>query len=137
MISAIDSSVLFDIFLADPVFGPGSADALRRCLHEGQVIACPAVWAEVTSLFVDESAAVATLADVGVVFDGISRPAADAAGRAWRKYRERGGTRRRVVADFLIGAHAATEAQRLLTRDAGFFRDYFDGLEVLDPTSTA
>jgi hypothetical protein len=38
-----------------------------------------------------------------------------------------------VDSSFLIGAHAQLQAQRLLTRDAGFYRDYFDGLEVLDP----
>jgi predicted nucleic acid-binding protein len=38
-----------------------------------------------------------------------------------------------VVADLLVGAHAAHQADRLLTRDRGFFRRYFDDLMVLDP----
>ena len=49
----------------------------------------------------------------------------------------RGGARRdRIVADFLIGAHARLQADRLLTRDRGFFRDSFDGLEVIDPSAS-
>ena len=44
-----------------------------------------------------------------------------------------GGRRQRVVADFLIGAHAQLQAERLLTRDRGFYRAYFTGLCVLDP----
>ena len=48
-------------------------------------------------------------------------------------YRKRGGKRTRVFADFLIGAHAGASAQRLLTRDRGFFRTYFADVEVLDP----
>jgi hypothetical protein len=39
----------------------------------------------------------------------------------------------RTVPDFLIGAHALLQCQALLTRDAGFFRDYFKGLRVIVP----
>jgi hypothetical protein len=56
------------------------------------------------------------------------------AATAWRTYRADAGPRTRVVADFLIGAHASTQADRLLTRDRGFYRRYFDDLNVLDPS---
>jgi hypothetical protein len=39
-----------------------------------------------------------------------------------------------VIADFLIGAHATTAADRLLSRDRGFYRRYFKGLTLLDPS---
>jgi predicted nucleic acid-binding protein len=39
----------------------------------------------------------------------------------------------RTVPDFLIGAHALLQCQALITRDAGFFRDYFKGLKVIVP----
>lgn len=44
------------------------------------------------------------------------------------------GPRSRVVADFLVGAHASVQADRLLTRDRGFHRAYFGELTILDPT---
>jgi predicted nucleic acid-binding protein len=47
-----------------------------------------------------------------------------------------GGTRERVIADFLIGAHAMAKADRLLTRDRGFYRRYFKDLTVLDPSGS-
>jgi predicted nucleic acid-binding protein len=50
-----------------------------------------------------------------------------------RPFRNRFGHRERVVADFLIGAHALLQCQGLITRDAGFFRDYFKGLKVIVP----
>jgi len=54
------------------------------------------------------------------------------AGLAHAAYRKAGGKRERVLADFLIGAHALHEANRLLTRDRGFYRKYFSGLKVLE-----
>ena len=57
-----------------------------------------------------------------------------AAGRCWQEYRKAGGSRERVIADFLIGAHAAARADRLLTRDRGFYRNCFPGLPILDPS---
>jgi predicted nucleic acid-binding protein len=50
-----------------------------------------------------------------------------------RRFLDRGGRRDRVVADFLIGAHALLQCDALVTRDASFFRDYFKGLKVIEP----
>jgi predicted nucleic acid-binding protein len=73
---------------------------------------------------------------LGVTFSALEASAAQAAGAAWLAYRRAGGTRDRVIADFLIGAHASSAADRLLTRDRGFYRRYFEGLTVLDPTTS-
>ena len=134
MITAIDTSVLLDVFGADPTFGLRSKEALRSCIAEGRLVACEVVWAEIAGFFPSPDAAQEAMNRLGVEFNPISLEAALTASRVWRVYRSQGGQRERVVADFLIGAHALSQAERLLTRDRGFYRTYFTRLRVLDPT---
>jgi hypothetical protein len=134
VITAVDTNVLLDVFGDDAEFGGRSASALRRCIAEGSLIACEVVWAETGAWFPDTQAAANALARLRVGYSPLVVATALGAGRAWQAYRMAGGTRERVIADFLIGAHAAAQADRLLTRDRGFYRTRFAGLEILDPS---
>ena len=55
------------------------------------------------------------------------------AGVAHRHYRRAGGLRQSILADFLIGAHAAVLGCGILTRDARRYRNYFPRVEVIAP----
>lgn len=133
MITAVDTNVLLDVFTADARHGAASRDALRRCWAEGSLVACEVVWAEVAAAFADAAAASHALAGLEVTYDPLDRETALAAGMAWRRYRSAGGSRRRILPDLLIGAHATSRAERLLTRDRGFYRSEFQGLVILEP----
>ena len=133
MITAVDTSVLLDVFLDDPRFGQSSADTLRQCLREGALQACPVVWAELRAAFDDERLFRRTVSTLGVVYAEFSDETASLGGENWQAYRRNGGKRDRIMADFLIGAHALRQCGRLLTRDAGFFRGYFVGLTIVEP----
>jgi predicted nucleic acid-binding protein len=135
MITAVDTNVLLDVFTADARHGAASRDALRRCWAEGSLIACDVVWAEVAAAFADAAAAASALSGLEVAYDALDRQTALAAGIAWQRYRSTGGTRRRILPDLLIGAHASSRAERLLTRDRGFYRSAFERLAILDPSS--
>jgi predicted nucleic acid-binding protein len=134
VITAIDTNVLLDVFGADPKFAPASSEALRRCLREGAVVASEVVWAETATVFADAEHFRAAMRKLPVSFSPMAEEAAIKAAEAWRRYRAGGGPRSRIAADFLIGAHALVAADRLLTRDRGFYRRYFARLRVVDPT---
>ncbi len=134
MITAVDTNVLVDIFGADPRFGNRSAELLRRCRDEGALLACEAVWVETCTAFPHADAFRKAIEKLSVGFSPMEQAAAVKAAEAWRRYRAGGGRRERVASDFLIGAHALLAADRLLTRDRGFYRQYFTGLRILDPS---
>lgn len=133
MITAVDTNILLDIFGADPKFGRASANAFRQCLSEGAVVASEVVWTETSAVFPDEPRFLEAMKVLGVGFSPLGHETALKAGTVWRKYRAQGGKRERVAADFLIGAHALAQCDRLLTRDRGFYRGYFSGLKVVEP----
>lgn len=134
MITAVDTNILLDVLAPDPVFGPFSASAIRSALAEGDLRACEIVWTEIAGVFPSSAAVNAAMSRLGLEFSATTPNTAFEAGRAWRVYRSRGGARLRVTADFLIGAHAFCQADRLLTRDRGFYRAYFKHLSILDPS---
>ncbi len=136
---AVDSSVLIDFIGNDPVAADAADLALRRALAVGPVAACDVVLAEVVTGLGSGSAVIDALEELGIEFLPLELRSAVRAGEMQRRYAER---RRaaidrpeapRVVADFLVGAHALLQCHGLITRDAGFFRDYFKGLKVIVP----
>lgn len=135
MITAIDTNVIIDILSGDARFGERSATALRSSLAVGSVVACAVVWAEAAAGYESSDAFAEAIKRLGIDYEVIDEATARAAGAVWRRYRQDGGARARIVPDVLVGAHAAQRADRLLTRDRGFFRDYFEELAVLDPAA--
>ena len=134
MITAVDTSVLIDVFLNDPEFGKASAEALRRCIKEGQIVACEVVFAELAAVFPSTRAFEGAIEKLPIDFLPSERDSAVLAGEMWRQYRRHGGTRTRVISDFLVAAHAQEQCDRLLTRDRGFYRKYFTKLRLIDPS---
>src|SRR5262245_61933288 len=130
---ALDSSVLLDVLIGDPVYAEASETCIGDALAREDVVVCDAVVAEVQALLDTSVNLMETLATLGIRYQPTLEAAAMRAGHMHKRFRSRGGKRERVVADFLIGAHALLQCDGLITRDDGFFRDYFKGLKVIVP----
>ena len=133
---AIDSSVLIDLLAGDAAAAESAEAALRTSLGTGPVVVCDVVLAEITAALRDGAEALGTLEEMGISYVAVESKAAVRAGEMQRRYRQRGGKRQRTVPDFLVGAHALLQCNALITRDGGFFRDYFKGLKVIVPQAS-
>ena len=130
MITAVDTSVLLDVFLPDEHHGPRSAHGLRTAYDRGALLVCDVVYAELVPAFNDRAALDRVLREIGATPSPIDTAIAHEAGVRWRRYRQAGGPRERIITDFLIGAHALAVADAFLTRDRGFYATYFPELTL-------
>ena len=130
--------MLIDL-LGDDARAEAAEDSLRLALARGPVVVCDVVVSEVVSGLGYGAELLDTLEDAGIAYTAVESRAAVRAGEMQRRYKERRkaaglpAVGERTVPDFLIGAHALLQCTALITRDAGFFRDYFKGLKVIVP----
>ena len=128
MITAVDTNVLLDLFIAIAVNQAESREHIATALEAGELIISEIVYAELVPNFEDRARLESALRDTDVQLSPIDSDVAWEAGRRWMQYRRAGGPRTRMLAYFLIGAHALLKADQFLTRDRGFSESYFPEL---------
>jgi len=131
MITSIDTNILLDIFLPDETYVQESTQLLKSAYNDGALVICDIVYAELAPQFMDQKRLDDALHQINVETSSIDRMVAFKAGERWKLYRESGGKRKRIITDFLIGAHALLKADRFLTRDRGFYKSYFSELNIM------
>lgn len=133
----VDSNVVIDLIERDPIWYDWSLDMLSCALHAGPVSVSAIVVGELTQR-IDSMAEICAMLDgYELAIAPLDHQAAHAAGAAHRAYRLAGGTREKMLADFLIGGHAQSAGATLLTRDARRYRSYFPDLKLITPEKNA
>lgn len=132
MILAVDSSVLICIFNDEPSRARWFEFLLTARL-ENRLIASDVVWAELASLFPTATALNASMTKLGIEFSPLNEQACFEAGQLFAAYRKRGGPRSRIIADFMIAAHALHQAAGLATGELDFAQKYVPRLRLVRP----
>jgi predicted nucleic acid-binding protein len=129
----VDSNVLIDVLSADFAWGEWSSQALADLGSEGPLVVNAVIYAEVSQRYSRKELLDHELPADVFIRKNIPWSASFLAGKAFTDYRRHGGNRRSPLPDFFIGAHAAVEGLRLLTRDASRYRTYFPTVELIAP----
>lgn len=129
----VDTCVVTD--LADPqsTWFEWSASTLERLDNNHAFVINPIIYAECSIGYdtIEEIEALVTHLDFAV--KSLPHEALFLGGKAFLRYRRNHGRKTNVLPDFFIGAHAAVENYKLMTRDKGRFSTYFPGVELIIP----
>jgi hypothetical protein len=157
MITAVDTNIILDVLIPGEPFGESSKELLDRHLSKGNLILCEVVFAELAARFTSEEDLASFLADTRMNLDYSNEKSLYMAGSIWAEYARKSAKNRftcgkcgnafeatcpqchvvltkrlHVLADFLIGAHALVQADCILSRDPGVYKNYFSDLKVID-----
>lgn len=138
MITALDSNVIASLWDPDPRLNSTAQAALDSALERGGLLISAPVFSELmASPSRSEAFIQSFLEETGIAVDwDLDETIWRAAGRAFQSYTARrkrhgGLAPRRILADFVIGAHAAESGYQLLTFDARLYRAAFPALTIV------
>lgn len=137
MTTAVDTNVVIALWDKDAATSLSAQNALDAAFHRGTLIAAAPVFAELIAapgrneMFVGKF-----FEETGIGVDWeLTEQIWRIAGRAFQAYAERRRKQpdagaRRILADFVIGAHALANGCRLLTLDDRLYRSAFPTLAI-------
>lgn len=129
----VDTNVLVDVAVRDPLWLQWSRRMLATLSERETLAINPVIYAEFSVRYDTQEEVDFLLPENEFRREGLPWTAAFAAGTIFRRYRQSGGGRERVLPDFLIGAHAAIRGYSILTRDAKGYRSYFPTVALITP----
>ena len=137
MTTAIDTNILVALWNEDDSLNTLARSALDAALGRGSLVIAAPVFAELLAApSRDEAFLDSFCRETGISVDwNLDAVIWRTAGRAFQLYvarrrKQRGSGQRRILADFLIGAHAVQNGFRLLTMDHRLYRAAFPRLVI-------
>jgi predicted nucleic acid-binding protein len=137
MTTALDTNVVIALWDKDSALSLAAQTALDTAFNRGTLVAAAPVFAELIAAPGRSEAFVSSFFDetgIGVDWE-LPEQVWRSAGRAFQAYAERRRKQRdagarRILADFIIGAHASVNGCRLLTLDDRLYRSSFPTLAI-------
>jgi len=129
----VDSNVLLDVFEEDAEWSDWSQEQLDSASAIDKLAINPVIYSELSIGFARIEELEAVIEDASLGIEPIPREALFLAGKAFLRYRRSGGSKRSVLPDFYVGAHAAVMRWPLLTRDLSRYRTYFPTVSLIAP----
>jgi predicted nucleic acid-binding protein len=129
----VDTNVLLDVFEDDAEWAAWSQDRLDSASATDTLAINPVIYSELSIGFARIEELEAVIKEASLAIEDIPREALFLAGKAFLRYRSGRGTKRSVLPDFYIGAHAAVMQWTVLTRDVGRYRTYFPTVSLIAP----
>ncbi len=156
MTVAVDSNILFDILLPEQKYKDSSLKLILFYSKTDRLIISEIVYSELASQFTDIKILDSFLNDANIILENTTSNGLWIASKAWKEYTKdrdnklqcsqcgnkqeiRCGecgeiitSRQHIISDFLIGGHASEKSDILLTRDLGFYRNYFNDINIIE-----
>lgn len=129
----VDSNIILDIFLNDPIWADWSETALEKYAHQTTMYINSIVYSEISIGFELIEDLESAVTKAGFQMLEIPREALFLAGKVFLKYKRRKGAKRTPMPDFYIGAQAAVLNIDLITRDVSRYRSYFPTIKLITP----
>ena len=131
----VDTNVLIDVLNNEPQWADWSIHQLRVQSKIHVLSINPIIYAELSCTFKKVEDLDEVLQVMDLKFNQIPKPALFLAGKAFQSYRQQGGVKNSILADFFIGAHAAVSRLPVLTRDTQRYQTYFPTVKLVSPNA--
>ena len=129
----VDSNVILDIFLDDPVWADWSESVLTDCSGRTTLYINNIIYTEVSVGFKNIEELESALHHGGFRMLEMPKEALFLAGKAYLQYKRGKGIKQSPLPDFYIGAQAAVLDMDLLTRDTSRYSTYFPTVRMIGP----
>lgn len=136
MITFIDTNILIYLTKQSEPLHKWSEAQFVKCKSHGPVVVSDVVYAEFSAGMNSQEHTDKTLDVLGLEQIPITKPALFEAGRLFRSYKSRGGTKNNVLPDFFIAAQALQEDGHVFTANPRDFYKLIPQLQLILPPNS-